>query len=225
MLNWSIYDARPTARTRFESSLMSTYAKRLVPRVDEGERRRRRDAGRGNRQHNPEDDAEVTRAVDPGGVLEFVRDRAEVAAQQPDDEGKVDGAVRDDQPEERVREMEVHHDDEERDDEQDARKELDEQHREPEGPFPAEVQPCERVRAHIPARSTIAVVPSETIIEFLNWRRNGIVGDVITRRKLSAVTAVGTRRGCSEKAAARGVKAVRSIQRKGNSATTRKSAK
>ena len=63
-----------------------------------------------------------------------------------------------------------------------------------------------------PASTTRRAVDRDTIRLLRKYRRNGSVGDVTARTKLSKVRASGHSLGWREKAAARGVNAVRSIQ-------------
>src|SRR5918992_2225081 len=79
----------------------------LVPREDDAEQSRRRDAGRGQRQDDRRELSPQPSSVDLGGLDQLAGDLDEERTQHPDGQGQVDRRVEDDQHQPRVQQIEL----------------------------------------------------------------------------------------------------------------------
>src|SRR4051812_17785427 len=100
---------------------------KLVEGVREGEERDRQERGRRQRQGAAPERLEASRPVNHRGVLQLLRDAAEVAHHQPGRERQREGRVGDDQRAERVDQVEAAEDLIERDEQERTRNEIGEQ--------------------------------------------------------------------------------------------------
>src|SRR5918992_4682193 len=94
-------DRRPFHRVQLDG------IEELVPREDDAEQSRRRDAGRGERQDHRGELSPEPGAVDLGGLDQLARDLDEEGAQHPDCQRQVDRRVEDDQHQPRVQQLEI----------------------------------------------------------------------------------------------------------------------
>src|SRR5437762_346524 len=117
----------------------------LVPRQREGEDPRREDAGHRDREDDPHHGAEARGPVDPPALLQLLRDRLEVAHEEPRAERDQERRVGEDQRPRRVAELEVADDVGERDEEQRRRHEICHEDRGAERARQRELQARERV--------------------------------------------------------------------------------
>ncbi len=100
----------------------------LVPADDEGEYGRRDDAWQNLRQHDVEERAEPAGAVDERRPLEILGRAGHERAQEPERIGQGKRRIGDHQAEKRVRDADLHHQEIERQHEDDRRQQIGEQH-------------------------------------------------------------------------------------------------
>ena len=117
----------------------------LVPGEHEDEGAGRGDAGQHHGQQHIPDQREAVAPVDPGGVVQLPGNRPEIGAEVPDAEGEREGRMRDNERGKGVDEAEPRQQHEQRHEQQDARKHVEDQHHAREQPPSGKFEPRDGV--------------------------------------------------------------------------------